>query len=143
MAKIRHRIFEMYEFRDEAVDSLTPRIVRLREAKPLESWPIKHLAISQLASVSLVEFTTSRIVGDDTEKELREVLLQLEDRLTNDSKVLFDFSGVVGVSAASIDALAQFNQHLRLKGSRIALCCISSDLRPSFFSTSDGRENRN
>ena len=28
MAKYRHRIFEMYEFRDEAVRALTPKLAR-------------------------------------------------------------------------------------------------------------------
>ena len=39
MAKIRHKIFEMYEFRDEAVDALTPTSAqRVTKDVTSESW---------------------------------------------------------------------------------------------------------
>ena len=42
MAKYRHRIFEMYEFRDEATRALTPKSARpATEATAPESWTFK------------------------------------------------------------------------------------------------------
>ena len=143
MAKVRHRIFEMYEFREEAVDTLMQQSAqRMTETEAPESWTLKHLAVSRLASVSHVEFKKGHSFEAETEKELREDLDRLADSLIRDSKVLFDFTGVTSISSNSIDALAHFNQKLRTKGSRIALCCISPDVRQTFFKQSNGHENR-
>ena len=39
MANYRHRIFEMYEFRNEAIRALTPKSAHpVTEATTLESW---------------------------------------------------------------------------------------------------------
>ena len=134
MAKVRHRIFEMYEFRKEAVDALTQRSAQpVVETEAPEPWTLKHMAVSRSASVSLVEFKKGQTFEEETEKELREDLTRLADSLTRDSKVIFDFTGVMSISSASIDSLAQFNQKLRIKGSRIALCCIAPDVRQSSF----------
>ena len=134
MAKIRHRIFEMYESREEAVDTLTPRPTQpVTENEAPEPWTLKQMVVSRLGSVSLVQFKKGLTIEEETEKELREDLTRLADSLIRDSKVLFDFTGVMSISSAFIDSLAHFNQKLRIKGSRIALCCTAPDVRQSFF----------
>ena len=154
MAKYRHRIFEMYEFRDEATRALTPKSARpvpeaptpeapapeapapeapVREAPAPESWAFKHLAVSRLASVTHVEFKRAQIFGEETVSDLRRDFTQLADRLARDSKVLLDFAGVMTFSSASIDELALFNRKLKTKGSRFALCCLDPAVHQSFF----------
>ena len=134
MAKYRHRIFEMYEFRDEAIRALTPKIARpVTEATAPESWSFEHLAVSLSACVTHVEFKRAQTYGEETVSDLREDFGQLVNKLAADSKVLLDFGGVKSFCAASIDTLVLFNQTLRHKGSRIVLCCLDPAARESFF----------
>lgn len=133
MAKYRHRIFEMYDFRDEAIRALTPKIEKpATEATAPESWAFKHLAVSRSASVTHVEFNEATTVGEGT-VNLGSDFAQLSDQLGRDSKVLLDFAGVKVFSSASIDVLVQFKQKLQTKGSRLALCCLDPGVRESFF----------
>jgi len=137
MAKYRHRIFEMYDFRDEAIDALTPKIARpVTKASEPESWSFKHLTVSLSACVTHVEFKRSQTFGEETVGDLREDFVQLADSLVGDSKVLLDFAGVKSFCEASIDTLVLFNQKLRYKGSRIVLCCLEPAVRESFFPAS-------
>ena len=134
MAKYRHRIFEMYEFRDEATRALTPKSARpVTEATDSESWTFKHSAVSHSARVAHVQFKMAQTFGKETVNDLRVDFSQLADRLVRDSKVLLDFAGVKSFYAASIDTLVLFNQKLRYKGSRIVLCCLEPAARESFF----------
>lgn len=135
MAKYQHRIFEMYEFRDETIRALTPKIAKpATEATAPESWAFKHLTVSRAASVTHVKFQESPTVGEQTVSNFGSDFAQLADRLGRDSKVLLDFAGVKEFSAASIDVLVQFKQKLQTKGSRLALCCLDAAVRESFFS---------
>ena len=134
MAKYRHRIFEMYEFRDEAVLAITPKSENtVTEATTPESWTFAHLAVSRSASVTLVQFKETRTFEEETVSELRDDFAQLADSLGRDSKVLLDFTGVELFSSDAIDALVLFNQKLQTKGSRLALCCLGPATRESFF----------
>ncbi len=134
MAKYHHRIFEMYEFRDEALQALTPRTNRdVSDAAVSESWTFTHLAVSNSASVTHVEFKGAQSFGEETLHDLREDFSELATRLVKDSKVLLDFAGVNSFSSNSIDVLALFNRQLRVKGSRIAVCCLAPAARASFF----------
>jgi anti-anti-sigma regulatory factor len=92
-----------------------------------------HLAVSRSAGVTQVRFKEAQTFGEETVSDLRDDFAQLADRLGRDSKVLLDFTGVKSFSAASIGALALFNQKLQTKGSRIALCCLAPAARESFF----------
>jgi anti-anti-sigma regulatory factor len=131
----------MYEFHDEATRALTPKSPRpVKEATAPESWTFKHLAVSRSASVTHVQFKRAQTFGQETMSDLREDFSQLAERLVRDSKVLFDFAGVMSFSSASIDALALFKQKLKIKGSRIALCCLDPEARQSFFKSSNERE---
>jgi MFS superfamily sulfate permease-like transporter len=136
MAKYRHRVFEMYELRDEAIRALTPKsATTATEATAPESWTFVHLAVSRAKGVIDVQFKEPRTFEDGTASDLREDLMRLADLLGRDSKVLLDFSGVVSFNAASISALIQFNRNLQTKGSRIALCCLEPTTREAFFVT--------
>ena len=139
MAKYRHRIFEMYDFRDEAMQALTPKSERpateviAPDTSAPDSWTFKYLDVSRPAKVTLVQFTGTQTFAEDAVSDLRNDLAELADRLGKDSKVLLDFTGVESFSSDCIDALALFNQKLRTKGSRIALCCLDTATRESFF----------
>lgn len=134
MAKYRHRIFEMYDFRDEAAQALTSQIEKTEtETDTAESLILRHLDVSQAAHVTHVKFKEATTFGHETISDLREDCAQLADRLDKDSKVLMDFTGVVSFSPASINALAQFNERLRTKGSRMVLCCLEPAARNCFF----------
>lgn len=133
MAKYPHRVFEMYEFRDETIIALTPKIEKpATEATAPESWTFKHLAVSRSASVTHVKFKEVQTVGEETVSNFGGDFARLADRLGRDSKVLLDFAGIKAFSAASIDVLVQFNQQLKTKGSRLALCCLDPATRESF-----------
>ena len=134
MAKLPHRIFEIYESRDEAIQVLTPKSERTAtDATAPESWEFRHLAVSRSAGVTHVEFKEAQGFGDETVPELRDDFAQLADQLGRDNKVLLDFTGVVLFGSAFINAMALFNKKLRVKGSRIALCCLAPGVRESFF----------
>jgi hypothetical protein len=134
MAKYRHRIFEMYEFRDEASRALTPKTEKTAtEATTPESWTFRHLAVSRCGGVTHVQFKEAKNHGDKTLSSFGADLGHLADMLGRDSKVLLDFTGVASISSASINAIILFNKVLRTKGSRIALCSLEPTARKSFF----------
>jgi len=134
MAKIRHRVFEIYESRSEAIRALTPKLQKAAtESSAPDSWEFQHLTVSRSAGVTLVEFADPKKFGEETADELREDFSQLADNLGIDSKVLVDFTGVDHFSAACVDSLVVFSQMLRTRGSRIALCSLAPAARESFF----------
>ena len=131
----------MYEFRDEAARALTPKPARpVTEATAPESWTFRHLAVSHSASVTHVQFKRVQTFGAETVNDLRVDFSQLADKLVRDSKVLLDFVGVKSFCAAAIDELILFNQKLRIKGSRIALCSLDPTVHQSFFIRNNGNE---
>jgi len=134
MAKCRHRIFEMYEFRDEAIVALTPKAAHpVQEATDPKPWTFKHLAVSRSASMTHVKFKGAESIGEVAVSELREDFAQLAERLVRDSRVLMDFADVTSFCPGSVDVLVLFNQKLQYKGSRIVLCCVAPAARNSFF----------
>ena len=136
MAKYRHRVFEMYEQREEAIRALTPRSGKpATDANAPDLGTFAHLEVARAAGMILVQFKEPQTFEDGTASDLREDLTRMADLLGKDSKVLFDFSGVAAFNAASISALVQFNRTLQTRGSRIALCCLEPPTRESFFAT--------
>ena len=80
MAKYRHRIFELYEFRDEATRALPAKSARpVRESAAQESWTFKHLVVSQSASVAHLQFKGAHAFGEETATDLRVDFSQLAD----------------------------------------------------------------
>jgi anti-anti-sigma regulatory factor len=134
MAKLPHRIFEIYESLEEAIRVLTPKSEKTAtDATAPESWDFRHLAVSRSAGVTHVQFKEAQDFGDETVAGLRDDFAQLADQLGRDNKVLLDFTGVVLFGSAFIKAMVLFNKKLRVKGSRIALCCLAPGVRESFF----------
>lgn len=143
MAKYRHRVFEMYEFRDEAIIALTPKENgRATEAAAQEPGATKHFAVSYAAHITVVEFQSVEAFIEETANELRSSFTQFADMLDKDSKVLLDFTGVTTFNANAINELAIFKRKLQIKGSRIALCCLAPTVHKSFFRGSNGHEDR-
>ncbi len=138
MAKVLHRIFEIYESLEEATRALTPRLERTaREATAPESWTYEHLTVTRSTGVTHVQFKEASDFNEATLAGLRADFAQLADNLGGDSKVLVDFTGVELFDAAFIDALLLFSKKLRTKGSRIALCCLAPAARAFFFAPED------
>lgn len=134
VAKYNHRVFEMYEFRDEAIKAITSKAANAAaETKPSESWEFEFLNVSRLASVTHVEFKKSQSSEGNTTGNLRRDFAKLSEILDNDSRVLLDFTGQGVVSTVAIDAIVSFNTALRQKGSRMVLCCLDPAVRSSFF----------
>jgi hypothetical protein len=134
MAKYRHRIFEMYEFLDEAARALTPRSNRsVTEAAAQKLGTFKRLVVTRSGSATLVEFKLAEDMEEVDDGELGKEFVQLADNLARDSKILIDFTGVKSFGTASIEVLVQFNQNVKIKGCRIALCCLDPVVRQSFF----------
>jgi anti-anti-sigma regulatory factor len=138
MAKIPHRIFEIYESQQEATRALTPKLQKVaKESSSPHSWTFQHLSVSRTGGVTHVQFTEAGEFGEETVAGLREDFAQLADKLGIDSKVLVDFTGVVPFSAAFVEALVLLSKRLRTKGSRIALCCLAPAARGAFFLPED------
>lgn len=135
MAKQRHRIFEIYEHRDEAIRALASKSAEADGARsrptPLPSF--SHLNISRAASVTLVQFNGATSFVDETAEKLQEDLGKLADVLEIDSKVLMDFTDVEAFSQSCIGALAVFERKLRNRGSRTVLCSLAPSARACFY----------
>jgi hypothetical protein len=138
MAKYPHRIFEIYEFRDEAIRALTPTsVTSATDTTVPETWTFRYLTVSRSASVIHVGFKGAKDFAEDTVNDLRLDFSQLADALVRDSKLLLNFADVNLFCTASIDELIPFKQKLRIKGSRMALCCLDTAVRKSFFPCRD------
>jgi hypothetical protein len=138
MAKYPHRVFEMFDFRDEAISALTPKAARPEtESINSELWNFKCLAVSQSANLTHVGFKQDQFLKEDIVRDLRNDFAQLTDKLAIGSKILLDFTGLNSFSPASIDALISFNKNLRHKGSRIVLCGLDSTVRDYFYTPAD------
>lgn len=133
MAKYRHRVFEMYEYRAETIRALTPKSAQDATESPVhDSTTFEHVVVSYSAGVTHVQFKAGAS-GEETATNFRGDLARLAESLDRNSKVVLDLAGVDSLSDASIAALAQFQQQLKNKGSRMALCCLEPAVRESFF----------
>ncbi len=134
MAKYRHRTFEMYDFRAEAIKALTPKSTRLKVTTvDPQLWSFRHLDVALCDQVISVQFNGAQFDQEEIAGELKEDFISLADKLTNDSKLLLDFTGVESISPAAIEAIGNLNRQLQHKGSRIVLCCLSPTTREAFF----------
>jgi anti-anti-sigma regulatory factor len=134
MAKDRHRVFEIYDTRDEAGWELLPKEQKqVNDAAASESWSFKRLNVSQYAGIIQVEFKDAAILAPEIAAELQEDLFQLADKLGGNSRVLLDFTGVQEFGPAGINTLNLFNRRLKNRGSRMVLCCLDPNVRTTFF----------
>ena len=135
LAKQRHRIFEIYEDRAEAIGALTPKSVKPNEVKSNASLSLsfRHLDVSCSAFLTHVKFKGAMEFPQTLESEVRDDFSQLADALDINSKVLLDFSDVKSFSPACVDVLAVFDRRLRNRGSRAVLCSLAPNTRASFY----------
>lgn len=134
MAKDRHRIFEIYESRDEAAWELMPKVDKAEsEVTSTESWSFKQLAVSRLAGITQVRFKEPALLAQEIITQIQEDLALLADKLGGGSRVLIDFTGVQMFGSAGINALIMFNKKLQIRGSRMVLCCLDPNVRATFF----------
>ena len=135
LAKHRHRIFEIYEHRDEAIRALASKSAEADAARSRSTLlpSFSHLSVSRAASVTLVQFKGATVFLDETAEKLQDDLGKLTEVLEIDSKVLLDFSDVESLSPACIDALAVFERKLRNRGRRAVLCSLAPSTRACFY----------
>jgi MFS superfamily sulfate permease-like transporter len=134
MAKYRHRFFEMYDRREEAVSDLMPKVLPDAGAQMLpESESFQHLVISRAAGVTLVEFKSPATFADVSLKELGDDFALLAETAERHCKIVLDFSGIESVSPGVIEALMQLHGTLKNRGSRLALCALEPAAREAFF----------
>ncbi len=93
MAKYRHRNFEMYELRDEAIRALTPKVEKVPSESP-ENWLFEHLAVSRSDGVTVITVKKATDFGDEDVKQLGDEFADLAEKLDRDSKVVLDFTGL-------------------------------------------------
>jgi hypothetical protein len=137
VAKVRHRVFEIYETVDEGIQELVARGEKAAPSFPdSESWRFTLLDVKCEAGLTLVRFKQPRLDTPQIAAEVSDDFSKLEGFLTRDSRVLLDFTGVESVNPNLLTALALFDKRLRIKGSRIVLCSIGQNVRESFWTVS-------
>ena len=103
MAKDRHRIFEIYEDRDEAAWELMPKTGKVPNGPTVaDDWTFKHLSVTRLAGITQVQFTEAKLSGHEIISQIQDDFAQLADKLNGDSRVLIDFTGVQMLSLIHI-----------------------------------------
>ena len=75
MAKILHRIFEIYRVARGSDPALTPKLEKTAtESSAPESWTFEHLAVSRSAGVTHVQFTEASDFNDATVADSARIL---------------------------------------------------------------------
>jgi anti-anti-sigma regulatory factor len=139
VAKYRHRIFEMFEFRDEAILALAKKLSANREddrapiSEEVKSWSLQVLTASEAEGVAHLKFKLNATQSPEFASQLREDLAGLPSRFKNDSRIVLDFEGLEEFSQTSIDDLAALRQKLQFQGSRIVLCNLEPPVKSMFF----------
>lgn len=136
MAKTRHRTFEIFDFAQEASDALASKSARVHTyALDPELWRFHQLDTSiRPSGVVHVMFKPLADANSGSMSEFGTDLLDLAKSLTNGSRVLLDFEGVVAFDADAVAKLTKFNSKLQSKGSRVVLCNLKPTVQASFFS---------
>lgn len=134
MAKYRHRTFEMFDLRAEAVSALTPKSKQIRaESADPGLWTFQHFSTSRLDGVTLVTFKATTTDSEERTSRLGDELTLIARSLVNDSRVVMDFAGREELSMESMEELAKFQTMLQSKGSHLALCNIEPTVHAAFF----------
>ena len=135
MAKTRHRTFELFEFLQEASDALASKSARLKTyTLDPDLWRFHHLDAAIMPS-GVVHVTFKQQSDSESQplSDLGKDLADLAAFLTNGSRVLLDFEGVLAFDSDAIIKLTEFHSKLQNKGSRVVLCNLGSEVRASFF----------
>lgn len=135
MAKDRHRIFEIYTSCDEAAWELMPKAAKTGNDPGALTTSFKQLVVSRLVGITQVRFKEAALSTPEMLTQAQDDFARLADELGGDSRVLIDFTGVQMFDAAGVNALIGFNRKLQLKGSRMVLCCLDTNVRAAIFAT--------
>lgn len=140
MAKYRHRVFEMYDFYEEAAEALAKKstdgspVDHVAQSPSTTSADFDCLVVSDYDGITRVTLDGKHDFDDDRVQSLRLDLANLKDALPTNCRVVFDFTGVDVFHASCIELLKQFTGALKMKGSRVALCCLNASAKETFFS---------
>jgi hypothetical protein len=133
MAKTRHRTFEIFDFIQEASDALASKSARVNTyALDPDLWRFRQLD-SAIKPSGMVHVTFKQDTDSESMSDLGGDLTDLAELLTNGSRVLLDFEGVLAIDSDAIINLTEFHDKLQNKGSRVVLCNLESAVRASFF----------
>ena len=135
MAKTRHRTFEIFDFVHEASDALASKSAR-PNTYPLDPdlWRFRQFDTAiQPSGVVHVTFKQHTESKSESTSDLGTDLADLAGLLTNGSRVLLDFEGVLAFDPDAIIKLSEFNGKLQNKGSRVVLCNLEPIVQASFF----------
>jgi ABC-type transporter Mla MlaB component len=134
MAKDRHRIFEIYSTRDEAGWEIMPKTNKVgNDLVALGKCSFHQLIVSQLAGITQVRYKEADVSTQEMIAQVQDDFAQLADALSGDSRVLIDFTGVQTFDPTGINALIALNRKLQVRGSRMVLCGLESNVRATFF----------
>ncbi len=150
MAKIRHRTFEMFDGLQEAIDALTTKSARVNaHSLDPDLWRFHQLDIAiqpsgivhvtfkpdpdSASESSASESSASGSSASGSTSKLEKDLSDLSKNLSNGSRVLLDFAGLLEFDSDSLVKLSEFENKLRAKGSRVVLCNIEPEVHASFF----------
>ncbi len=134
MARIHHRVFEIYDQRDEAGLSLISKTgQQAHNAIDPGALQLQQLNASRESIVICLDFKQAPEGSRESIAEFKADLDHVADKLTPGSKVLVDFSKVETLPGACVDALAQFRSRIRPDGSRVVLCGLQPAVREVFF----------
>ena len=135
MARTRHRTFEIFDFLQEASDALASKSARVNtyELDP-DLWRFCLLDVAIKPS-GVVHVTFKQHTDSESKlmSDLGGDLVDLAELLTNGSRVLLDFEGVLEFDSDAIIKLSKFHSKLRQKGSQVVLCNLDSSVHASFF----------
>lgn len=135
MAKTRHRTFEIFDFLQEASDALASKSARPNSfSLDPDLWRFNELEVA-IQESGAVHVTFKKPDDEKTESlsGLNKDLIDLADLLTNGSRVVLDFEGVVDFGADPIAKLTEFDAKLKNRGSRLILCNLESTVHAEFF----------
>ena len=135
MAKTRHRTFEIFDFAQEASDALASKSARVNTyALDPDLWRFRQLdSAIKPSGVVHVTFKQDTDAEPESMSDLGRDLTDLAELLTNGSRVLLDFEGVLAFDSDAIVQLSEFHSKLQTKGSRVVLCNLESAVRAGFF----------
>ena len=118
------------------MEVLTSKNAQVAEPNDAAALNLHFLDVSRQGQVDLVEFKYEHEFTKENCRDLRRDFSELAERLERNSKVLLDFALVNRFDVSAINLLIEFRQSIRMKGSRVIMCCLKPHVRQSFFSTS-------
>lgn len=92
------------------------------------------VSLSQHKGISIVEFTSSRILDESVIAQIKQSLVGLVES-TGTPKLLLDFSNVDHLSSAALGALIDVNNRVRSRNGQLRLTNIATQIYEVFVIT--------